>query len=408
MPRWTGKWAGGRTYVNKQGGTVWVLEKQVHGRLYTTRLAAGNENEALGELALFKRDPDAYIARAQPQAAGPAAKGESAASPVYMDPERVGRFLEHLKRQGRTERHRKNVRNYLAQWAEALFEKDLRTLRLQDLKQVLNGWYDDAKKAIVAKRHRIAAIKSFFSWLREEEAVLTTAEDPTLALKVPPARPEKVMRDKGYSMRDVERLYAAIQGWESKKYGWKGTGRVTDVQPVRDVLMLHAKCGMHGTEIDRLARGEGKVKVLQGQGAIAGTITFVHKSGRVHVQSVDAQALGAALRLQARGSAPADWWIRQVVKRAAKSIGLEPLRMGELRHSFVTWAAECGVEVKPLDGGVPLSRIAATIGHQSAVTTKKFYEGVKVPPMIQLPIRLEHPEDPVLLLDRQLRDGSRQ
>lgn len=89
------------------------------------------------------------------------------------------------------------------------------------------------------------------------------------------------MRDKGYSMRDVECLYAAIQGWESKKYSWKGTGRVTDVQPVRDVLMLHAKCGMHGTEIDRLARGEGKVKVLQGQGAIAGTITFVHKSGRV-------------------------------------------------------------------------------------------------------------------------------
>jgi hypothetical protein len=66
------------------------------------------------------------------------------------------------------------------------------------LKQLLNGWYDDAKKKVVAKRHRIAAIKLFFSWLREE-AVLTTAEDPTLALKVPPVRPEKAMRDKGYS-----------------------------------------------------------------------------------------------------------------------------------------------------------------------------------------------------------------
>jgi len=117
-----------------------------------------------------------------------------------------GRFLEHLERQGRTERHRKNVRNYLAQWAEALFEKDLQGLRLQDLKQLLNGWYDDAKKKVVAKRHRIAAIKSFFSWLREEEAVLTTAEDATLALKVPLARPEKAMRDKGGSMGDVERL----------------------------------------------------------------------------------------------------------------------------------------------------------------------------------------------------------
>ncbi|WP_148273401.1 integrase [Stigmatella aurantiaca] len=100
----------------------------------------------------------------------------------------VEKFLEHLKREGRTERHRKNVRNYLAQWA---------------------------------------AIKSFFSWLREEEATLTTAEDLTLALKVPPARPEKAMRDKGYSMHDVERFYTAIAGWESKKYSRKGTGRVT-------------------------------------------------------------------------------------------------------------------------------------------------------------------------------------
>lgn len=213
--------------------------------------------------------------------------------------------------------------------------------------------------------------------------MLTTAEDATLALKVPPDRPEKALRDKGYSMRDVERIYAAISGWESARYGWMGTGRVTEVQCVRDVLLLHAKCGMHGTEIDRLARGEGKVKLLQGQGAIAGTITFIHKSGRVHVQSVDAQALAAAMRLQARGSAPADWWIRQVVKRAAKFVGLEPLRTGELRRSFVTWAVEYGTEVGSVDGGVPLTRIAATIGHQSAVTTKKFYEGVKVPPRLE-------------------------
>jgi hypothetical protein len=88
MPQWTGKWPGGRTYVNKQGNTVWVLEKQVHGWLYTTRLAAGNENDALAE-------------------------------------------------------------------------------RLQDFKQALNGWYDAEAGDVSAKRHRIAAIKAFYSWLRE-------------------------------------------------------------------------------------------------------------------------------------------------------------------------------------------------------------------------------------------------
>jgi len=37
------------------------------------------------------------MACAQAQAAGPAAEGEAGISPVYMAPERVGRFLEHLK-----------------------------------------------------------------------------------------------------------------------------------------------------------------------------------------------------------------------------------------------------------------------------------------------------------------------
>ncbi len=239
MPRWTGRWDGGRTYVNKQGDTVWVLEKQVHRRLYTTRLSAGNEKDALAELALFRRDPAAYVARAQEAKA--AEETTPGNAPVLLDLPTVERFLGYLKSQGRTERHRKNVLHYLAHWAEVLYGKDLRQLRLQDLKQALNGWFDAEAGDIPAKRHRIAAIKAFCSWLREEEAVLTTAEDATLALKVPPARPEKALRDKGYSMRDVERIYAAISGWESARYGWKGTGRVTEVQCVRDVLMLHAK-----------------------------------------------------------------------------------------------------------------------------------------------------------------------
>ncbi|HEX5753828.1 MAG TPA: hypothetical protein VFZ09_47025 [Archangium sp.] len=96
-------------------------------------------------------------------------------APVLLDLPTVERFLGYLKSQGRTERHRKNVLHYLAQWAEVLYGKDLRQLRLQDLKQALNGWFDAEAGDIPARRHRIAAIKAFCSWLREEEAVLTTA-----------------------------------------------------------------------------------------------------------------------------------------------------------------------------------------------------------------------------------------
>ncbi len=137
MPRWTGRWDGGRTYVNKQGDTVWVLEKQVHGRLYTTRLSAGNEKDALAELALFRRDPAAYVARAQEAKATEETTPGNA--PVLLDLPTVERFLGYLKRQGRTEGHRKNVLHYLAQWDEVLYGKDLRQLRLQDLKQALEA-----------------------------------------------------------------------------------------------------------------------------------------------------------------------------------------------------------------------------------------------------------------------------
>src|SRR6202158_1401407 len=108
-----------------------------------------------------------------------------------------------------------------------------------------------------ARKNRITALKSFTAYLREQEATLTNREDPTSDLKVPPARPQKAIREKGYPIEDVEKLYPAIDGWQSNKYGWKGTGRTVDVQSVRDVLVLHAKCGMHATEIDRLASGLG-------------------------------------------------------------------------------------------------------------------------------------------------------
>ena len=378
MPNWTGKWDGGRTYRDKAGKTIWQLERMHGGARYSRRLDAGNEKAALAVLALFERDPSSYLTRTQA-----AAKADEEA--VHLDPPTVARFLDHLKGEGRTERYRKNLRTYLSAWAEILANRDLRSLSLQELKRCLARWP-------TARKNRIIAIKSFFSFLREVSATLPSAQDATLALKVPPARPERARRQKGYAMAEIERLYRAMDGWESKKLG----GGITKVQCVRDVLLLHAKSGLHGTEIERLARGEGEVKMLHGYGEIAGTIKFVHKSGRVHLQSLDQQAMEAAQRLQARGSAPTDSWIRKVIARTAKSIGAEPIRTGELRHSFVAWAHTYGQEIRPAEGGIPLSAIAAAIGHQSANTTKRFYDVAPIPPMIKVPIKLEHPEDPLL------------
>ncbi len=380
---WIGKWKGGRMFAGKDGRPVYVLRKMINGRNYTIHLDARSEPEAEAELALFVRAPEGYRTRGE-------AKKIRDESAVYMDAARVGRYLERMRSKGTTERYVKNVGFYLAAWAEGLAGRDLRSVTLQDLLRELN-------KHKAARKNRITALKSFCAWLREEEGALTAGEDASISLKIPATRPEKSVREKGYSIETIERLYRAINGWEFTNLNREDTRRRTDVQCVRDVLCIHAKTGMHGTEIERLARGEGKVSMVGEPGEIAATVTFIHKSGQVHRQSIDRQTLAAVQRLQARGAAPVDSHIRRVVRRACKSLRLPLVRFGELRHSFVTWASECGQEVRPKAGGLPLSAVAAVVGHHSAHTTKRFYENVKVPPMIKIPIKLEHPEDPALL-----------
>jgi integrase len=365
---WTGKWAGGRTYVANEK-TVFVIEKMRHGRRYTTPLDVAGEREALAELALFERDPQAYLTRAQ-------TKERRAAEAVQMTAENVKRFLDHLKTQQRTEKYRRNVRSYLAEWAVPLAGRDLRALSLQDLKRMLSQWS-------TARKARIIAIKSFFSFLREEEAVLTSGMDATLDLKVPQARPGKKLDERAYDMKLVERFYRAIE-----------------VQAIRDLLCVLAKTGLHATEVDRVARGEGELQSLKDQGEIAGTVRLIHKSGDEHVQSLDAQTFAAFQRLVQRGQAPVESYVRKEIRAVARRLRRPPLKFGRLRHCFVTWAQDVGVEVRPKAGGVPLATVAGIVGHKSARTTKLFYTGYRVPVLIRLPTLLEHSLDPAPLEQR--------
>lgn len=59
MREWNGRWPGGRTFLDRHGKTRWQLERMHNGVRYSRRLDARNESEALAELALFERDPDA-------------------------------------------------------------------------------------------------------------------------------------------------------------------------------------------------------------------------------------------------------------------------------------------------------------------------------------------------------------
>jgi len=50
-----------------------------------------------------------------------------------------------------------------------------------------------------------------------------------------------------------------------------------------------------------------------------------------------------------------------------------------------------------------LDVVASVLGHQSSRTTSKFYDGTEVPPLIAIPLKLYHTQDPVAM---QPRSGS--
>ena len=385
MSGWTGKWAGGRTKIDGKGRAQWVLERMVAGRRFTKVLDATSEKQALAELALFERDPEQYVTAKE-------AAAKARADAIIIDAPTGAGFLADLRRKGRTEPYIRYIRSYLADWVERLGAVDLRQVTLQQYRQAL-------AKMKGAEHKRIVALKSLTAYLREQGR-LTRTQDATLDLKTPTIKPARPMDERAYTMEHVQKFYAALSsyryvtGYRADRQPEEGEFQTVDMQPVRDVFVLRALCGMHGTEIERLAEGKGVINILEGYGEIAGTLFFPHKSGEGHVVSVDAQALAAAQRLQARGQAPNRVYLSRAMRRTAQQSGLEVIELERLRHSFITWAVAGGTLVQPKDGGIPIASIAELVGHKTQRTTRRFYLGTFIPPMAKLMLRLEHPEDP--------------
>lgn len=373
--RWLRSWEGGRVAAGHHGTEIYVLRRRVRGVAYDLTLPAATPRAAILALAEFEADPEGFKGRltAPPPAA------------VVLSPELIARYLAWLKKLGRSRGYRVNARHYLGKWAGALGSRDLASVRLSDLKAMLAKWG-------TAERHRIIVLKSFCAWLREEAVLLSAEQDPTRDLRVPQARPEKLLKPKGVALEHVEKVYACIA-----------------FQDVRDVLCLRAKTGLHETEVARLAAGECELRPVENS-EIAGVVRLVHKSGRIHVQSLDGQAYAAALRIREHGlkrlaemkekptgrraHALDNWRQIREIRKAAELAGVPAFPPGELRHSFTTWARTVGREVRATGFGVPLALVAEVIGHQSSRTTSRFYDGTEIPPMIALPLKLVHPDDP--------------
>jgi len=385
------KWAGG--FVRNTGGgrEVFVIERTRAGRAWKITLDVNSEQEALAEFALFERDPAGYQTRTQQ-------RQERAAitNGLRLDGATLDAFLNDARARVQAgELSAGHVRHtlhpYLMAWGEALGARDLRAVTLAELNVALDRW-------TTARHKRIVSLKAFTAWARKK-GKLSRQDDPTLDLEVPlvTARP---VAEREYSAEQVAACYAALRSWRYAP-GYRGDRQpedgelvTVDLQPVRDVFVLRALTGMHHTEIERLARGQGTIRVLKGEGEIAGTLAFPHKRGGEHVVSVGAQALGAAQRLQAAGKAPDRVAMGRAIARAVQAHPeLAGFQLENLRHTFITLGAG-GRVVTARTGGVPLEVLSQAAGHTSITTTRRHYLGQHIPPLVILPLQLTNPDDP--------------
>lgn len=133
-PRRVGKWVGGRVR-EARGRLVWVIERQRR----VVALDVASEREALAELALWERAPDEYRTRRQ-------AAAENA--PVVIDEETLAGLMRHFTEKGLSQDYKRDVRNYLAAWGDALGRRDLRKVQLRELRKLLSQWGTARKSRI--------------------------------------------------------------------------------------------------------------------------------------------------------------------------------------------------------------------------------------------------------------------
>jgi integrase len=329
----------------------------VRGRRFSVALDVEDEPAAVLELRLFERDPARYMAARQVRAAP-----EPPPAPVIDHWSYTGAWEAALMTRGCTADYARSARKYVEAAGQALGRKGLDRVSLAEVKRALGT---------TAKRARAIALRSFTHYLRRE-GLLNPVADPTVALSIPAARPPRPRTERAYSAEVIETAYAKLGS-----------------QLVRDTFLIRALTGLHGTEVERLASGAGSVRVVDDPTGIKAVISVRHKNGHEHTISIGAQTWAALERLRKRvGSANSS-----TMHGALKDVGLHA---GRLRHTFATLALTAGQLVHPAgSGGLSRATVAEALGHSPA-TNRRYYDGVAVPPMVFVPLNLQHLADPVV------------
>jgi integrase len=352
--QWIGKWPGGRVWLGSDGRKSYVIRRRVGGRQREVATHCSTERAAMKQLERFEADPEGYD------------PSGGSRDPIYLDLDLGRAYVGWCKRpeeeggKGNGRQWAGRKKNLLDWWMQQLAGQDLRRLTLDRLVAILEP--DDAGGVpgrVVSYPHKVEVIKDFFGFLRTKKRLLTKAEDPTLDLQVPQARPGQ--RSKRIKHFDQETHLAVLK-------------HIT--APWSDMLVVLAGTGWHVTELARFIRG-GKTERLPkamdpASGASGVLVCPMHKSGDEHRTAVGPEVLDAAKRLRARGTFSSIRLYR-AIESACTAAEVPQIDPGQYRHAVAHWA---------LEAGALLPAISAFLGHKSPATTRKFYARFGVVPKV--------------------------
>jgi hypothetical protein len=339
---------GGRIRTDAKGRPVYVIRKQIGGHRYEVSTRKHTLAAALAEWERFEKDPDRY------QPAG--APGTGA---IYLDNALSVAFVTwSLNDKGNSAAWVRAQKSALAWWMERLGGVDLRRATVRDnILPPLEG--------APGRPHKIEVIKAFFGWLRKVQHVITAADDCTLDLAVPQAKPAQWVKSKVIPREHYLLVRDAL------------------TSPWREALIVLAGTGWHVSELSRFAEA-GTIDPLPPamkveHGAVGVLVCPRHKSGDMHRTAVSQEVLDAAKHLLARGYFARDRLEKVIraacaaVKRPDGGIGIPMFTPARFRHSVATWAIEAGASPES---------VAAFLGHKSMATTRKFYATLATVPKV--------------------------
>lgn len=326
-------WPGGTIRYAADGTPTYHIRRTLRGRRYEVSTRCATLRGALVELSRFEADPEAYIKKPEP-----------VARPVVMDSRLVTDYLRWCceTRQPTIEYVREKQR-ILELWRQALAGRDLRSLRVTDLVQIL-----DSHPVGRQRRNAIAFIKHLYTWLITVRFLVESHQNPSAALRVPQSDPNR--RAKQVKRLTPETLTAVRPHLADR---W------------RDCLDVLSGTGIHITELDRFARAGQVLHTLQGK------VLQIpkHKRGGEFRVAVTEETAETAARVRAEGGFNKSRF-HGAIQRACEAAGVEAFAPGQLRHTVASYAVEAGASMEA---------VSTFLNHATLETTKRFYARHAIP-----------------------------